>query len=56
MAKIGWAYDLKTVAPETIKKRIERTGDGSHNTWGWGDKDHRDTERNHVLITNQKSN
>lgn len=56
MAMIGWAYDLKTVAPETIQKRIERTGDGSHHTWGWGDKDHRETEQNHVLITHPKSN
>lgn len=55
MAKIGWAYDLKTVAPETIKKRIKRTGDGSHSTWGWGDKDHNDSNEKHVLITHQKN-
>ncbi|XP_049868606.1 acyl-CoA Delta-9 desaturase-like isoform X2 [Pectinophora gossypiella] len=30
MAKIGWAYDLKTVPHEIIKQRIERSGDGSH--------------------------
>ncbi|XP_034827051.2 acyl-CoA Delta-9 desaturase-like [Maniola hyperantus] len=30
MAKIGWAYDLRTVTPELIKKRVERTGDGTH--------------------------
>jgi stearoyl-CoA desaturase (delta-9 desaturase) len=29
-AKIGWAYDMKTVSDEMIRKRIERTGDGSH--------------------------
>jgi stearoyl-CoA desaturase (delta-9 desaturase) len=29
-AKIGWAYDLKTVSEEMIKKRVLRTGDGSH--------------------------
>ncbi|XP_071440253.1 acyl-CoA Delta-9 desaturase-like, partial [Hetaerina americana] len=29
-AKIGWAYDLKTVSPEVIEKRAQRTGDGSH--------------------------
>lgn len=56
MAKIGWAYDLKTVAPETIKRRVERTGDGTHNTWGWGDKDGTDMEQNHALITHQKDN
>lgn len=36
---IGWAYDLKTVSIDMIKKRVERTGDGSHEIWGWGDKD-----------------
>jgi len=30
MAKIGWAYDLKTVSDEVIRKRVLRTGDGSH--------------------------
>ncbi|XP_075974337.1 acyl-CoA Delta-9 desaturase-like [Anticarsia gemmatalis] len=39
MAKIGWAYDLKTVPEEMIEKRVMRTGDGSHPIWGWGDKD-----------------
>ncbi|XP_018565934.1 acyl-CoA Delta(11) desaturase-like [Anoplophora glabripennis] len=29
MSKIGWAYDLKTVSPHMVKKRVERTGDGS---------------------------
>lgn len=28
-AKIGWAYDLKTVAHDIVKKRANRTGDGS---------------------------
>lgn len=28
-AKIGWAYDLKTVSKEMIEKRSARTGDGS---------------------------
>lgn len=27
---LGWATDMKTVSPEMIKKRILRTGDGSH--------------------------
>lgn len=26
-AKIGWAYDLKTVSKETIQKRMARSGD-----------------------------
>ncbi|XP_022918392.1 acyl-CoA Delta-9 desaturase-like [Onthophagus taurus] len=29
MAKIGWAYDLKSVSKEMIEKRMLRTGDGS---------------------------
>jgi stearoyl-CoA desaturase (Delta-9 desaturase) len=38
-AKIGWTYDLKTVSRDIINKRVQRTGDGTHNLWGWGDKD-----------------
>lgn len=38
-ARIGWAYDLKTVPMSMVKRRVERTGDGSHEVWGWGDKD-----------------
>lgn len=29
-AKLGWAYDLKVTSEEAIKKRVLRTGDGSH--------------------------
>ncbi|KAJ8730862.1 hypothetical protein PYW08_002275 [Mythimna loreyi] len=39
MEKIGWAYDLKVVPDELIKKRVKRTGDGSHPVWGWDDPD-----------------
>lgn len=28
-AKIGWAYDLRTVSMDMIQKRATRTGDGS---------------------------
>lgn len=41
-AKLGLAYDLKTVPKDVIHKRVQRTGDGSHNSvnlWGWGDED-----------------
>ncbi|XP_063375169.1 acyl-CoA Delta-9 desaturase-like [Cydia amplana] len=38
-ARIGWAYDLKTISDDVIRKRVIRTGDGSHQIWGWGDKD-----------------
>jgi len=30
MAKIGWAYDMKTVSPKVIMQRVNRTGDGTH--------------------------
>jgi stearoyl-CoA desaturase (delta-9 desaturase) len=29
-AAIGWTYDLKTVSQDMIRKRVLRTGDGSH--------------------------
>lgn len=59
-AKIGWAYDLKTVSNEIIKKRVERTGDGSHDnqknhTWGWGDKDIDQDEVKFASIINKKT-
>lgn len=53
-AKIGWAYDLKSVSDEIIKKRVERTGDGTHSTWGWGDKDQDKIEIEHATITHKK--
>ncbi|KAI5631259.1 fatty acid desaturase domain-containing protein [Phthorimaea operculella] len=30
LEKIGLAYDLKTASPELVRKRIMRTGDGTH--------------------------
>jgi len=61
-AKIGWAYDLKTVSTDIIKKRIERTGAGaasttldSHgNTWGWGDKDQDAEEKKLASVLNKE--
>ncbi|KAK9884980.1 hypothetical protein WA026_009212 [Henosepilachna vigintioctopunctata] len=40
-AKIGWAYDLKSVSPQMISRRAKKTGDGSHKNiyWGYGDVD-----------------
>lgn len=46
MAKIGWAYDLRTVQLEIMQKRAERTGYGTlksskdpqhhmNNIWKW---------------------
>lgn len=37
-AKLGWAYELKTVSREMIARRAKRSGDGSH-IWGYGDAD-----------------
>lgn len=28
--QLGWAYELKTVSDDVIRKRAERTGDGSN--------------------------
>lgn len=53
-ARIGWAYDLKTVSPDIIKQRVKRTGDGSHATWGWGDKDQPKEEIDYALVINRK--
>lgn len=54
-ALFGWAYDLRTVSDDMIRKRALRTGDGSHpadktkgsakddgpveHVWGWNDHD-----------------
>lgn len=39
MTKFGWAYDLKTVLLEIIKRCVERAGDGTHEILGRNDKD-----------------
>lgn len=48
-AKLGWAYDLKSVSASMIARRVARTGDGTHilsdanahkdACWGYGDPD-----------------
>lgn len=62
-AKIGWAYDLKTVSHEIIQKRVERTGDGCHphstgstttHLWGYGDKEQDAEEKEMIPILNKK--
>ncbi|KAK5650604.1 hypothetical protein RI129_001633 [Pyrocoelia pectoralis] len=55
MARIGWAYELKTVPEELIKKRVLRTGDGTHELWGWGDSDQTKEEKEDALITHKKT-
>lgn len=54
-AMIGWAYDLKSVSENMVRKRVERTGDGSHELWGWGDKDQSQEERKQAIITHLHS-
>ncbi|KRT83168.1 hypothetical protein AMK59_3767 [Oryctes borbonicus] len=53
MAKIGLAYDLKTVSEDMIRRRVERTGDGTHELWGWGDEDQPDEEKREAIIINK---
>lgn len=54
-AKIGWAYDLKTVSDEMVRTRIHRTGDGKHDVWGWGDKDQPKEDHKEATILHQKT-
>lgn len=37
-ARFGWAYDRKYVSPAMVRRRANRSGDGSH-IWGYGDAD-----------------
>ncbi|XP_044743896.1 acyl-CoA Delta-9 desaturase-like [Chrysoperla carnea] len=53
-AKIGWAYDLKTVTDEGIKKRVMRTGDGTHPVWGWGDPEQTKENANAATILHKQ--
>ncbi|PSN55639.1 Acyl-CoA Delta(11) desaturase [Blattella germanica] len=68
-ARIGWAYDLKTVSEEILRRRIQRTGDGTHkkylqnpeennehhcNIWGWGDEDLAPEDRKDVTVIGRK--
>lgn len=49
MARIGLAYDRKSVSREMIRRRVQKYGDGTHwmdhenahkdPIWGYGDKD-----------------
>ncbi|BFF92819.1 acyl-CoA Delta(11) desaturase-like [Drosophila madeirensis] len=50
-ASLGWAYDLKSVSMDMVRKRVLRTGDGTHPVWGWGDKDHPQEDINNTTIT-----
>lgn len=50
-AKLGLAYDLKSVPDDVVRKRVNRTGDGSHEVWGWGDRDQTQEDREQTLVT-----
>ncbi|XP_050307238.1 acyl-CoA Delta-9 desaturase-like [Anthonomus grandis grandis] len=53
-ARIGWAYELKSASYDLIKSRVRRTGDGSHEIWGWGDEDQTQLEYKEAVILNKK--
>ncbi|XP_034657267.1 acyl-CoA Delta(11) desaturase [Drosophila subobscura] len=53
-ARIGWAYDLKSVSTEVLRQRITRTGDGTHPVWGWGDKDQPQEDVDSTTITHRR--
>ncbi|XP_017145510.2 acyl-CoA Delta(11) desaturase-like [Drosophila miranda] len=53
-ARLGWAYDLKSVSLDMVQKRVLRTGDGTHPIWGWGDKDHPQQDIDSTTITHKK--
>ncbi|RZF38405.1 hypothetical protein LSTR_LSTR006531 [Laodelphax striatellus] len=57
-AKIGWAYDLKTVPHHVIKARALRAGDGTYKepeVWGWNDKDVNPEDRRNATVINAKT-
>ncbi|XP_076673446.1 acyl-CoA Delta-9 desaturase-like isoform X2 [Andrena cerasifolii] len=49
-AKVGWAYDLKVVPRDLVQKRVKRTGDGSHEVWGWGDADQTQEDKDQTVV------
>ena len=49
-AMIGWAYNLKVVPSNVVQKRVERTGDGCHEVWGWGDRDQAQEDRHRTVV------
>ncbi|XP_072392437.1 acyl-CoA Delta-9 desaturase-like [Diabrotica undecimpunctata] len=51
MAYLGQAYDLKTVSPDMVRKRIARTGDGSH-AYGKLPLENGNTQDHHELNEN----
>ena len=50
-AKIGWAYDLKSVPQKIVFQRVQRTGDGSHSHY---DHSHNNTDSSDNKEINNK--
>ncbi|XP_052133112.1 acyl-CoA Delta-9 desaturase-like, partial [Frankliniella occidentalis] len=50
MARLGQASHLKSVNHDMVRARAQRTGDGSHPVWGWGDKDLRDEDKRVTVV------
>lgn len=53
-AFMGWAWDLKSVDKDVIKRRVQRTGDGTHAVWGWNDPEQTAEERAMASVTYRK--
>ena len=53
-AKIGCAYDLRTVSRDIVRKRVERTGNGTHHLWGWSDADQTQEDRDRTVVTHSR--
>ncbi|KAK9743777.1 Fatty acid desaturase [Popillia japonica] len=53
-SKIGWAYDLKTVSEDMVRKRALRTGDGTHSVWGWKDKEMSEDDIRNTMVSKNK--
>ncbi|XP_015431780.1 PREDICTED: acyl-CoA Delta(11) desaturase-like isoform X2 [Dufourea novaeangliae] len=54
-AMLGLAYDLKVVPKHSVQKRVQRTGDGSHDVWGWGDKDQTQEDRDQTVVMHSQN-
>lgn len=53
-AWFGWASERKTVSEEMVQRRVQRSGDGSHNLWGWGDNDIDEDDRRELETLDRK--
>lgn len=42
------------VPKDIVRKRVARTGDGTHDVWGWDDKDQTQEERDQTLVINSE--